>query len=124
MECSFCSPRVDEKSVLQNEHCLFLQREEPILIGSGLIIPKRHCRTAFDLNLDEWLATYHMIQEVKKFLDEIHQPAGYNLGWNCEVSAGQEIFHAHLHVIPRYVGEPFAGRGIRYWLKHENNRRS
>jgi diadenosine tetraphosphate (Ap4A) HIT family hydrolase len=123
MECSFCSPRVDEKSVLQNEHCLFLQREEPILIGSGLIIPKRHCRTAFDLNLDEWLATYHMIQEVKKFLDEIHQPAGYNLGWNCEVSAGQEIFHAHLHVIPRYADEPFAGRGIRYWLKQENNRR-
>jgi diadenosine tetraphosphate (Ap4A) HIT family hydrolase len=123
MECPFCSPRVDEKSVLQNEHCLFLQREEPILIGSGLIIPKRHCRTAFDLNLDEWRATYLMIQEVKKFLDEIHQPAGYNLGWNCEVSAGQEIFHAHLHVIPRYADEPFAGRGIRYWLKQENNRR-
>jgi hypothetical protein len=28
-----------------------------------------------------------------------------------------------LHVIPRYADEPLAGRGIRHWLKQENNRR-
>lgn len=124
MDCPFCIPHIRENSVLENEHCLFMQQEEPILIGSGLIIPKRHCRTAFDLNLDEWQATYHLLQKVKNLLDEKHRPNGYNLGWNCEAVAGQEIFHAHLHVIPRFASEPLAGRGIRSWLKQENNRRT
>ena len=101
-----------------------MQRKEPILIGSGLIIPKRHCQTVFDLNSEEWQATYQLLQEAKKLLDEKYQPNGYNLGWNCEAIAGQEIFHAHLHVIPRYADEPLAGRGIRHWLKQENNRRT
>ena len=33
------------------------------------------------------------------------------------------MFHAHLHVIPRFAAEPHAGKGIRYWLKQESNRR-
>ena len=123
MDCPFCSLQNKEEVVLQNEHCLFLQRDEPILVGSGLIVPRRHCRTAFDLNVEEWQATYSMIQVAKKLLDKTYQPDGYNLGWNCEAIAGQEIFHAHLHVIPRYADEPLAGRGIRYWFKQENNRR-
>ena len=109
--------------MLQNELCYFLQREEPVLIGSGLIIPKRHCRTAFDLDAEEWQATYHLLHEAKELLDEKYRPDGYTLGWNCEAMAGQEIFHAHLHIIPRYADEPLAGRGIRYWLKQDNNRR-
>jgi len=109
--------------LLQNKLCHFLQRTEPILIGSGLIVPKRHCRTVFDLTVEEWQATYQLLQEAKKLLDENYHPNGYNIGWNCEANAGQEIFHAHLHVIPRYVDEPLAGRGIRYWIKQEANRR-
>ena len=31
---------------------------------------------------------------------------GYNLGMNHGVSAGQDIFHTHLHLMPRYDGEP------------------
>jgi hypothetical protein len=33
------------------------------------------------------------------------------------------VFHAHLHVIPRFADEPLAGRGIRYALKQPTNRR-
>ena len=124
MDCPFCSPQILEESVLQNEHCHFLQRKEPVLLGSGLVIPKRHCRTVFELNAQEWQATYNLLQEIRKMLDTKYQPDGYNLGWNCEAVAGQEIFHAHLHVIPRFADEPLAGRGIRYWLKQEINRRT
>ena len=34
----------------------------------------------------------------------------------------QEVFHAHLHVIPRFRQEPMAGQGIRSHLKSEANR--
>lgn len=54
---------------------------------------------------------------------ERYQPDGYNVGWNSGAVAGQEVFHAHLHVIPRFADEPLAGRGIRYALKQPTNRR-
>jgi diadenosine tetraphosphate (Ap4A) HIT family hydrolase len=56
-------------------------------------------------------------------LDQKFRPDGYNLGWNCGIVGGQEVFHAHLHIIPRFKDEPYAGRGIRYWLKQESNKR-
>jgi diadenosine tetraphosphate (Ap4A) HIT family hydrolase len=122
--CPFCSDSVKQNEIiLENELCLFLQRDEPVLIGSGLIIPRAHRETAFDLTTAEWNATHALLQEVKVRLDRLYHPAGYNLGWNCGATAGQEVFHAHLHVIPRYTDEPYAGRGIRSWLKQETNRR-
>jgi len=30
---------------------------------------------------------------------------GYNIGINCGQSAGQTIFHVHVHLIPRYEGD-------------------
>lgn len=123
--CPFCPPSLEvQQVVLENARCLFLQRAEPVLTGSGLIIPREHRRTVFDLTFEEWEATYELLGRVKDMLDKAHRPQGYNLGWNCEQVAGQEIFHAHLHVIPRFHDEPFAGRGIRYWLKQEENKRA
>ncbi len=122
--CPFCSDSVKQSEiVVENELCLFLQREEAVLIGSGLIIPRAHRENVFDLTSAEWNATQTLLLEVKMHLDRRYRPAGYNLGWNCGATAGQEIFHAHLHVIPRYKDEPHAGRGIRYWLKQEANKR-
>jgi lincosamide and streptogramin A transport system ATP-binding/permease protein len=43
-----------------------------------------------------------LLHEVKAYLDNKYKPQGYNVGWNV---GGQEIFHAHLHVIPRYESE-------------------
>lgn len=123
-DCLFCSPSfLQEGAVLQNELCVFPQRSEEILIGSGLIVPRAHRDTVFELTPEEWQATYDLLHSVREKLDHDWQPDGYNLGWNCGGVAGQEIFHAHLHVIPRFKDEPLAGKGIRYWLKQEGNRR-
>ena len=125
MACPFCQPWLDQTQViLENDHCLFLMQPQLVLSGSGLIIPRLHRETVFDLTPLEWEATYDLLQQVKPYLDKSFHPQGYSLGWNAGETAGQEIFHAHLHVIPRFADEPFAGRGIRYWLKQEANKRS
>ena len=124
MLCPLCPPTLPlEEIVLENRYCLFLQGTQPVLLGSGLIIPKAHRETVFDLTEAEWTATFDLLQQAKALLDHEHEPQGYNVGWNCGRIGGQEIFHAHLHVIPRYEDEPLAGKGIRYWLKQDNNRR-
>ena len=78
----------------------------------------------FDLTEEEFVSTFSLLTDVKALLDSEYTPQGYNLGWNCGEVAGQTIFHAHLHVIPRFESEPHAGKGIRYWFKQESNRRS
>jgi histidine triad (HIT) family protein len=122
MNCPFCPDSIKRVDVaLENELCLFLQQRHKVLIGSGIIIPKSHRRTVFDLTRKEISATFSLLSKVKEYIDSIFQPDGYNCGWNSEQAAGQEVFHAHMHVIPRFDDEPLAGKGIRYWLKQEEN---
>ena len=122
--CPFCPTRIKADEVLADNYlCLFLTLDHPVLSGSGIIVPRAHRETIFDLQSEEVAATFSLLAEVKKMLDEQYGPAGYNVGWNNGAVAGQSVFHAHMHVIPRFADEPFAGRGIRYWLKQEDNRR-
>lgn len=123
--CPFCHLEIikDQEVILQNEKCMFIQVPQDVLIGSGLIVPISHRENVFDLTEDEWNATFSLLNEVKAYLDERLSPDGYNVGWNSSPSAGQHIMHAHLHVIPRFKDELYAGKGIRYWIKDPKNKR-
>ena len=130
-QCPLCHVHLEptQTVVLSNEHCLFLQleqaREKGVqLEGAGIIIPKIHRETAFDLTPEEWHATYSLLQEAKKYIDTHFQPQGYNLGWNCGEKAGQHIPHAHFHILPRYDDEPLVGKGIRFLFKGDENKRN
>ena len=120
--CPFCRPAAAQ-IVLENEWCTFLQEPQEVLIGSGIIVPRAHRETVFDLTEAEWAATFALLQQARSLLDAEYNPQGYTVGWNSGKVAGQEIFHAHLHVIPRYADEPLAGKGIRYWIKQPENKR-
>jgi diadenosine tetraphosphate (Ap4A) HIT family hydrolase len=69
-------------------------------------------------------ATFVLLARVKAWMDERYRPDGYNVGWNCQAAGGQIAMHSHMHVIPRFRQEPYAGRGIRYWLRQPENRRA
>jgi len=97
--------------------------KENILLGSYVIIPKTQVESPFDLSEKEWLDTREIMNEIKNYLDEKYKPDGYNLGWNVGEVGGQNVAHAHFHILPRYKDEPYAGKGIRAWLKKEENLR-
>jgi len=97
--------------------------KENILVGSFVIIPKSQVEIPFDMTEKEWLDTKEMMTTIKEYIDKEYKPDGYNIGWNIGSVGGQNIIHAHLHIIPRYKDEPYAGKGIRYWFKQEENKR-
>lgn len=125
--CPYCEPEKDENQTIrfENEYCWYLQHphHQEILEGSGIIVPKKHRQTVFDLSPQEWNATYELMQKVKDYADEKYSPDGYTLGWNVGEASNQSIPHAHFHILPRFADEPFAGKGIRAWFKSEENRR-
>jgi diadenosine tetraphosphate (Ap4A) HIT family hydrolase len=125
--CPYCNVTTDveQEIVLENETCYFIQKEseQQVLQGSGLIIPKLHKQDVFELSEQEWKDSRDLLLGAKKILDQKFTPDGYSVGWNTGRAGGQSIFHAHLHVIPRFNDEPLAGKGIRYWIKQKENMR-
>ncbi|MFS1513782.1 HIT family protein [Chengkuizengella sp. SCS-71B] len=124
--CPLCWPikEVDDQEiVIETKNNAFIMKPQEILVGSGLIVPKQHKETVFDLSHEELMETFSLLNKVKLFLDEKYNPDGYNVGWNCFPVGGQSINHAHLHVIPRYKDEPLAYKGIRNHLKQKINKR-
>jgi len=123
-DCYFCDYRTNgEKILFENKYAVCIMGNEPVLVDSCVIIPRAHKENPFDLTPEEWAATKDLLDKIKVFLDEKCSPDGYNLGWNIGCIGGQEIFHSHLHVIPRYHDEPYAGFGVRHWLKMDENKR-
>ena len=124
-DCPYCHlTKAEPRVVFRDELALFLQDEryQGALKHSGVIIPVEHRETVFDLTGEEIAATFKLLGTVKRWMDAQFHPAGYNIGWNCGATAGQELFHAHLHVIPRFSQEPLAGKGIRALLKSDANK--
>ena len=125
MSCPYCENRDPEHRVIfENDEVRFVQDErfQGALKHSGVIIPVQHRETVFDLSEAEITATFRLLSVVKRWMDERFAPDGYNIGWNSGRVGGQEVFHAHMHVIPRFRQEPMAGKGIRSLLKSDANR--
>ena len=98
--CLFCD--LVQHSVIENDLCYMIYDKFPVADGHSLIIPKRHIETVFEMNDAEWAASGELIKQAKKEIEKKHQPLGYNIKVNCGKAAGQEIMHAHIHLIPKY----------------------
>lgn len=119
--CIFCDFQFDKnKVVIENELAYAIYDSFPVNEGHTLIIPKRHAETFFDLTSEEVEAMYALASEMKKKLDELYHPDGYNVGLNCGEAAGQTIMHCHMHIIPRYKGDIENPRGgVRKIIKNK-----
>jgi len=110
-DCLFCNiPTV--RIVLENELAYAVRDGYPVTEMHSLIIPKRHIQDYFDLTKEELIACDQLIRSLK---DEIsnsdNSVNGFNIGINSGETAGQTIFHCHLHLIPRRTGDVDNPRG-------------
>lgn len=124
--CVFCDLSVlrEAEVVVENAHCIYASTRDPrdppdVLPGCGVIVPRAHRPSPFDLTPEEWAATHGLLIEAKAAQDERLAPDGYTLIWNCS----PEIGHVHLHVIPRFDDEPLADAGGRSAIKVRENTR-
>ena len=121
--CPFSHP--GDQLLFENDLAVFCINEhfQGALKHSGIIVPKEHRETVFDMTHAELAASFSLLETVKDWMEVEFDPDGYNIGWNCYPAAGQEVMHAHMHVIPRFSNEPLAGKGIRAHLKGPTNER-
>lgn len=110
-DCPFCLNNLNSEIILENDFSYAIYDKFPVSKGHILIIPKKHNSNYFDLSLDEQKECLILLNNAKKIIDKEFKPDGYNIGININKDAGQTIWHAHVHLIPRYNGDVVEPRG-------------
>lgn len=106
--CIFCkigSGLAPAVRVLETERVLAFLDVVPVHFGHTLVIPKSHYENFLDLPDDLWLEMSQVSRKVAKAFLQVLKAPGFNVAVNNFEAAGQIVFHAHIHVIPRYSGD-------------------
>jgi diadenosine tetraphosphate (Ap4A) HIT family hydrolase len=113
--CRFCPCNIKDPIVEEWELMLAFEDRFPVSYGHLLIVPKRHVPDWFSMNDGERLQADELLRAMKYKLEKSDNTiTGFNVGMNCGESAGQTIFHAHIHLIPRRDGDtPNPTGGVR-----------
>lgn len=109
-KCIFCDVP-DSEIYLQNDYAIARFDKFPVNPGHVLIIPKRHISNYFELGVIERQACWDLLDTVQKQLKTKFTADGFNIGVNVDEAAGQTIWHAHIHLIPRYKNDVDNPRG-------------
>ncbi len=75
--------------------------------GHTLVIPKVHSRNILDIKEEDWVALMDTVRKLAPVIKESMGATGVNVYMNNEASAFQEVFHTHVHIIPRHDEDGF-----------------
>ncbi len=75
---------------------------QPIQPGHTLVVPKTASRDARETDPDTFTEVMLVAQKIAQALTTSLDCEGVNISMNCGEAAGQEVFHTHVHVIPRF----------------------
>ncbi|MFZ2048734.1 MAG: HIT family protein [Minisyncoccia bacterium] len=112
-DCIFCKivrKEIPATIIHETDDFLAFVNTQPVNFGHSLVIPKQHHSNIYDLpkNILEKLG--EELQTVSIGIKKATNAEGINVDMNNEPAAGQVIFHAHFHIIPRFEGD-----GFKHW---------
>ncbi len=116
-DCIFCKIAAGEipcVRVFEDERCLAFMDIGPISPGHTLLIPKAHYEMIHEMPARE---AAHLASHIPPLADAVRKAVGaegINVLQNNGTCSGQEVFHVHVHLIPRWPGD---GLGFRWPAK-------
>lgn len=78
---------------------------DPVQKGHTLIVPKKAFENALDGDEEELAYMIKIAKKITPVIMEAVGADGANFIMNNGAAAGQEVFHAHLHIVPRHEGD-------------------
>ncbi len=114
-DCLFCRLVAGDEEVSvvhEAERTVVFMDIQPVVRGHMLVVPRVHAAYLADLDPDDGAAVFRSGQLAAAALRASSlRCEGVNLFLADGAAAGQDVFHVHLHVIPRYEGDGF---GLRF----------
>ena len=82
-------------------------RQWPSNAGDTIIIPNQHYENIFDLPVKLAIPIQEMARAVSLAMKDVYRCSGISLRQHNEPAGNQDIWHYHIHVTPRYLGDEF-----------------
>jgi histidine triad (HIT) family protein len=108
MNCIFC--RIIEREapasiVYEDDETIAFMDIYPVARGHTLVVPKTHAAGLFDISPEVCARTMLTAAKVSKAIRYALKPDGMNLWQSTGRAANQDVFHFHVHLIPRWYGD-------------------
>ena len=108
-DCIFCkivAGEIPSQIVAQDELTISFMDVAPATRGHALVVPRRHSRDLYEIDDEDLTAVVLAAKRLAQRARERLGADGVNLINSCGPAAWQTVFHFHVHVIPRYEGDP------------------
>jgi histidine triad (HIT) family protein len=108
-DCLFCgivAGDIPAQVVDSDEHTVAFMDINPATRGHALVVPRTHSTDLTDIPDNDLERTMLAARRLARRMDEVLEPAGFNILNSCRPAAWQTVFHFHIHVIPRYEDDP------------------
>lgn len=104
-DCIFCklaNGDIPTNVVYEDSDFTVIMDASPATKGHSLILPKNHFANLFELDEETTNKVLPLAKKVAAHMTEKLGCDGFNLVQNNGETAGQTVFHFHMHLIPRY----------------------
>src|SRR5947209_522898 len=108
-DCIFCKIIAGElpgQIIDEDERTIAFMDINPGTRGHALVVPRAHARNLLEISPEDLAATLSSVQRLARKVTERLDADGVNVLNSCGSAAWQTVFHFHVHVIPRYEGDP------------------
>ena len=121
--CVFCEIVAEERSarfLYRDDTVLSFLDVAPATRGHALVVPRAHLRDLWEIDDDELIAVTLVARRVAGALRDVLTAPGMWLHHVSGEAAGQDVFHFHLHLIPRFGDDTIQpGWGATPWRPPE-----
>src|SRR5881392_4330288 len=107
-DCIFCriaGRAADATVVYEDSHTLAFLDIHPLNPGHTLVIPKKHYPNMLEMPSEEAGRVFSSVHKVMKGVQKASAADGISVGQSNGRAASQEVFHMHVHIIPRFNHE-------------------
>ena len=108
MDCLFCkiiAGEIPSKKVFEDDQIFAFLDIQPWSQGHTLIVPKRHAKDIHDIDESDLQQIIIVAKQLATKYNVALGADGYNLHQSNGAAAQQEVFHFHMHLIPRYADD-------------------
>lgn len=113
-DCIFCdilAGQAPANLIYADEQVAAFMDHQPVLAGHVLVVPRQHAASVAELDLETGGALFQVGMKVAAALRRSGIPCeGVNFYIADGAAAGQDVFHVHLHILPRFGGDQFGFR--------------
>lgn len=103
--CKIAGGEIPTNAIYEDEDYKVILDMSPATKGHALILPKEHYGNIFELPEDKTASAFKLAKRMAGIMKEKLRADGFNIVQNNGETAGQTVFHFHIHLIPRYEGD-------------------